>query len=210
MLLYHAIYWNSLAFYCEFLHNEFMLNKSAKNGFTIIELLIVISIISILSVIGISTYYSVQEGARNARRKGDLKDLQKALEAYKARNSRYPSTCSSGVSCALANANWRGNCNRYNGGGAYVNNYIPGLAPTFIAQLPHDPRENKANGSSQNSGCASDETRNCYLYRSTGDEYKLLAHCSPEGTMETTDGFYDPNRATWAWQISSSSISLSW
>jgi prepilin-type N-terminal cleavage/methylation domain-containing protein len=42
--------------------------KKSSNGFTIIELLVVISIIGILTTIGIVSFSSIQSGARNTQR----------------------------------------------------------------------------------------------------------------------------------------------
>ena len=49
-------------------------------GFTLVELLIVISIIAILSVVGIVVFTNVQKGARDARRKADVESIAKAYE----------------------------------------------------------------------------------------------------------------------------------
>lgn len=61
------------------------LPKSVKNpqGFTLVELLVVVSIIAILSVIGVAVFTSVQKNARDARRKGDIEAIAKALEVNK-------------------------------------------------------------------------------------------------------------------------------
>lgn len=58
------------------------LPKKSK-GFTLVELLVVISIIAILSVIGITIFSSAQQSARNARRRGDIDAIAKALEVNK-------------------------------------------------------------------------------------------------------------------------------
>lgn len=49
-------------------------------GFTLVELLVVITIIAILSVIGITVFSGVQKNARDARRRGDIDALAKAAE----------------------------------------------------------------------------------------------------------------------------------
>lgn len=56
----------------------------AKNpqGFTLVELLVVISIIAILSIIGMTVFTAVQKNARDARRKSDINDIAKAFEIY--------------------------------------------------------------------------------------------------------------------------------
>lgn len=55
-------------------------NLPKKGGFTLVELLIVVSIIAILAVIGTVIFGNVQRGARDAKRRGDLDAIAKALE----------------------------------------------------------------------------------------------------------------------------------
>jgi len=61
-----------------------MIKKALKSsfGFTLIELLIVIAIISMLSALLVPNYMSARERARDAQRKNDLKQIQKAFEMY--------------------------------------------------------------------------------------------------------------------------------
>ena len=62
-----------------------LLPKSVNNpsGFTLVELLVVISIIAVLSVIGIAVYTTIQPDARNAKRRADIDAIAKALEVNK-------------------------------------------------------------------------------------------------------------------------------
>ena len=56
---------------------------SAHRGFTLIELLVVISIIAILTTIGMTVYTGTQRSARDAKRRGDIDAIKKALEVNK-------------------------------------------------------------------------------------------------------------------------------
>ena len=60
-----------------------------KNGFTLVELMVVITIIGILSVIGIAIYSGLQKSARDTKRKQDIMAISKALEARNF-NDSYP------------------------------------------------------------------------------------------------------------------------
>ncbi|OGE25499.1 hypothetical protein A3C26_02200 [Candidatus Daviesbacteria bacterium RIFCSPHIGHO2_02_FULL_39_12] len=64
-------------------------------GFTLIELMIVVTIIAILTVIGITVFTSVQKNARDARRKADINAIANAMEA------NYDKTANPGEYAAL-------------------------------------------------------------------------------------------------------------
>ena len=65
---------------------DFTLSK----GFTLIELLVVMAILGLLAVVGISSFRSSQAKARDAQRKSDLQQVQRALEMYYNDHSSYP------------------------------------------------------------------------------------------------------------------------
>jgi prepilin-type N-terminal cleavage/methylation domain-containing protein len=78
------------------------LKKYKNQGFTIVELLIVIVVIGILATLVITTYNGVQSKARDTKRKTDINALQGQVEAYNTNAGYYPT---------LANINstsWRG------------------------------------------------------------------------------------------------------
>jgi prepilin-type N-terminal cleavage/methylation domain-containing protein len=65
--------------------------KKRNQGFTIVELLIVIVVIGILALLVITTYSGIQAKARNSKRSSDVKSLQTHLEAFFQSNGYYPS-----------------------------------------------------------------------------------------------------------------------
>ncbi len=65
--------------------------KKRNQGFTIVELLIVIVVIGILALLVITTYSGIQQKARNSKRQTDVQSLQTQLEAFFSQNGYYPS-----------------------------------------------------------------------------------------------------------------------
>jgi prepilin-type N-terminal cleavage/methylation domain-containing protein len=61
-------------------------------GFTIVELLIVIVVIGILAALVIVQFTNVQARARDAERKSDIRALQSKVAEYYALNGNYPIT----------------------------------------------------------------------------------------------------------------------
>lgn len=74
--------------------NGFTLNLSKRNlgGFTIIELLIVITVIGILAAIGVVSFSSTQAKSRDSQRSSKTTIITDALEKYYNENGEYP-TC---------------------------------------------------------------------------------------------------------------------
>jgi len=71
--------------------NEKMVNKKGILGFTLVELLVVMSIIGVLATILSSGFRSAQVRGRDAQRKSDLKELSNSLELFYSDYGRYPS-----------------------------------------------------------------------------------------------------------------------
>lgn len=67
-----------------------LFNLKNRKGFTLIELVISITIISILASFLMSNFVGVRQRSRDGQRKSDLKQIQSALEQYRADNSSYP------------------------------------------------------------------------------------------------------------------------
>ncbi len=55
-------------------------------GFTLNELMVVISIIAVVSTIGVTSYQGLQAKARDSIRKNDLQKISLALEGYFQKN----------------------------------------------------------------------------------------------------------------------------
>lgn len=69
-----------------------------KNGFSLIELLVVATIIIVLAGIGMVSFVNAGKGARDSRRKADLENVRQALVLYKTESATgqypYPSAIS--------------------------------------------------------------------------------------------------------------------
>ncbi len=104
--------------------NARLYTLNAKKGFTLIELLVVIAIIGILAAFAFVSFGGAQARARDAQRKNDLNQVQKALQAYYSDHGQYP------------------NANQNNGSWCEVytlnNNNV--LNPTYMKKLPQDPQ----------------------------------------------------------------------
>ena len=174
----------------------------SHRAFTLIELLVVIAIIGLMSTIAVVSLGSARIQAADTKRKAELVQISKALELYYSNNGAYPSTGGS--------SNWEGACTDYGPyPDAYVDSthdaWIPGLTPTYMLKLPHDPETGKDH-TGRNAGCTAAES--CILYTSNGIDYKVLNDCMGQGAMSATDPFSDPHRPTWGWTVYTSAARM--
>ncbi len=65
---------------------------NSKKAFTLIELLVVIAIIGILATISVLALSNARAKSRDAKRAGDMKQVQTALELFFNDKNRYPTT----------------------------------------------------------------------------------------------------------------------
>jgi len=109
------------------------MRKLLPNGFTLVELLVVITIIAILSMVGIVAFTDAQKNARDGKRKADMNAVAKALESNYSANSANP------YPTAVAAAYFVGGAptNPSLGGASYVYT-LPGTSFTVCADLEKD------------------------------------------------------------------------
>lgn len=96
-------------------------------GFTLVELLVVVSIIAILVAMAIGTYSSFQKKGRDTKRQSDLNVIQSALEQYHADQGFYPVSGIIDADVGITNLSGR-----------------PAPLPlprvvTYLQQIPRDP-----------------------------------------------------------------------
>lgn len=71
-------------------HQLSKLSKTFSQGFTILELMVVMAIIGILAALSIVSFQSSQIKARDSERKSNLKQIGLALETYYNDKGQYP------------------------------------------------------------------------------------------------------------------------
>lgn len=120
--------------------DNFLINMRRKNGFTIIELIVVIAIIAVLAgivLVGVNQYIAK---ARNSKKLADILEYAKALEIYRSEKGVYPygdsGYCCLGINPPATECAFLGVCTTINAS----------LAPYFPA-LPSGTRLNSGGGS---------------------------------------------------------------
>lgn len=119
--------------------NIFSYTAPTSRGFTLVELLVVVSIIGILSAIVTTSLGSAKKKSRDSKRVADIKSIQLALSVYYNDNAMYPK-------------------NIYAAAGTAPDG---GLAPTYLPMVPRDPN---ATGSEACSGTGANGLAGCYKY----------------------------------------------
>lgn len=108
-------------------------NRLENRGFTLVELLVIVSIIGLLSTLAITSLDNSRRKARDAKRKMDLKEISTAFELYYDKNNTYriPGTGWSGDGYGWFN---------YQDGAAYTLSIARGLENAeCIGKAPRDP-----------------------------------------------------------------------
>lgn len=165
-----------------------MISLNKRNqGFTIVELLIVIVVIGILALLVITTYSGIQQKARNNTRQANLGAIQTQLEIFYQNNGHYPS---------LTNMNTGTNA-ATNAKSTFVTSSMKNLDQNALVD-PSNPNQSKhledaptAKSYSYEVTNASDTT--CELDATTCAKYTLTARYEGEvnGSTEVTKNNLD-------------------
>jgi general secretion pathway protein G len=111
------------------------MKQQKKQGFTLIEILIVVAIIAILASVVLVGLGPTQQQGRDARRLSDLRETQTALELYYNQNGDYPAASSWGPQTTAGTLS-----------------YILVNAGIGVSQVPNDPTNGKTYYYSQEGG----------------------------------------------------------
>lgn len=141
-------------------------------GFTLLELLVVISIIAVLVATATGSWRNAQEKGRDGKRKSDLKAVQQAVETYIQANGKYPSSNSGSIRCNIpgdsATINWG---SEFECGGV-----------TYMQQLPVDSAYQGSSGYYYSSSVTTNYVLSAQLENSNDPELppKSTLPCTPQ------------------------------
>ena len=121
-----------------------------QNGFTLVELLIVVVIIAILASITIVSYNGIQDRARYSVEQNDIDTINKAILLYQAQYGVYPHRGTAG-----------GNVITQQGTSVPFTTLDDNFVPEFLSKVPTPP---------------GDQTNNyyAYIYTAGGADYKIV------------------------------------
>ncbi len=104
-------------------------------GFTLVEILVVISIISILLVISYAGLNIVQTRSRDTKRQSDINVVASALQRFYSDNANYPLSSSGQIAFNTTNCTNTGTTSSAWGSGRIICN-----GKSYLKQLPTDPK----------------------------------------------------------------------
>lgn len=107
---------------------RFKTQLSKSQGFTLVELLVVMALISILAAMISGSFVSATIKARDSKRKSDIGQMQRSLEAYYNDYGVYPNSTNGGIVVGGSTLGW----------GA---TFKDGNGTIYMAQLPNDSKQ---------------------------------------------------------------------
>jgi len=160
--------------------------KLTVRGFTLVELLVVMSIVAILATLGMTIYSTVLKNSRDSKRQADLAThIQPALEQYFADQLYYPvlGTGSCPATPSVDDGKFRMGCALRNSGGT----------KTYSQSLPADPiTSNYPPYQYVPSPADCNNPANCTsycLYAKMENKTSLLAACADQTSGSVTYDF---------------------
>jgi len=118
------------------------IGQRQKEGFTIVELLIVIIVVAIIAAVTLVAYNGIQMRAENSKTLAAVDQYSKALQLYKTNNGDYPLTGGGFVFGCIAESGTCGMTSGANGpdcasiGSSGINNTLNTAIKTVISKIP--------------------------------------------------------------------------
>jgi len=154
--------------------------ESFRAGFTLVELLVVISIIGILSSLAVVSLNNARTKARDALRKADMAQIRTALNLYYDDKIKYPicGTWDGGAVDFGATVQEGSAC--YNG---VLTAGLTGGSRPYLGEMPKDPKN------ATNDPTVSNTSLYRYVSDSTGSMYALVYMLEEESDLQYIRGW---------------------
>jgi len=152
-------------------------------GFSLIELLVVISIIGVLSSLAVVSLNSARVKARDALRKADMTQMRTAIMLYYDETERYPICGATSWNPAASDFGAAATQTFADCYKVTLGSLLTAGAKPYLSQMPKDPK-NETNSPS---------TDSTYLYRyissSNGGEYALVFRIEESTDLQVIRGW---------------------
>lgn len=149
-------------------------------GFTLVEIIIVVAIIGILAggLIAIIDPAGQLKGSRDSKRKADLKQIQAALELYRADQGVYPDPSETGTDAANNSTNT-----------SLVDDPL-NIQATYLPTVPKDPKSGAHYYYCANSSCGASSGYKLYAcLEKTNDPDRATTGTFPSGFCAAGSSF---------------------